>query len=91
VFLVTGFANGGRERFTRFLADHYHSPTDDLSLPFDWNAGARFARLNYLIAREIADGEQAPRWYAGSFFGDLFGGNQRRARRPTDIQEAASR
>jgi hypothetical protein len=89
VFLVTGFANGGRERFTRFLADHYHGPTDDLSLPFDWNAGARFARLNYLIAREIADGELAPRWYAGSFFGDLFGGSQRRARRPT--HEAASR
>jgi len=82
VFLMTGFANGGRERFTDFLAHHYHSPSDDLSLPIDWQAGARFARLNYLIAREIADGPAVPQWYQGSFFGDAFGGNQPRAPQP---------
>jgi hypothetical protein len=82
VFLMTGFANGGRERFTDFLAHHYHSPSDDLSLPIDWRAGARFARLNYLIAREVADGPGAPRWYRGSFFGDAFGGDQPRAPMP---------
>lgn len=82
VFLMTGFANQGRERFTDFLAHHYHSPSDDLSLPFNWHAGARFARLNYLIAREIADGAQTPRWYRGSFFGDAFGGDQPRAPQP---------
>ena len=26
VFLMTGFANGGRERFTAFLDTSYHSP-----------------------------------------------------------------
>ena len=31
VFLMTGFANGGRERFTAFLEIEYHSPSDDLS------------------------------------------------------------
>jgi hypothetical protein len=82
VFLMTGFANGGRERFTDFLAHHYHRPSDDLSLPIDWRAGARFARLNYLIAREIADGASAPRWYQGSFFGDAFGGDRPRAPMP---------
>ena len=85
VFLMTGFANGGREHFTDFLAHHYHSPSDDLSLPIDWRAGARFARLNYLIAREIADGPTAPLWYQGSFFGDAFGGNQPRAPQPAAI------
>lgn len=93
IFLVTGFAAGGRERFTSFLASHYHTPSDDLRLPFDWNAGARFARLNYLIAREIADADEAPRWYAESFFGDLFGGSQQRATRPSsgDSPGAGSR
>lgn len=81
VFLMTGFAGEGRERFTRFLADTYHSPRDDLNLPFDWQAGARFAQLNYLIAREIADSRDVPRWYADSFFGDAVAAGQPRAQR----------
>ena len=72
VFLMTGFSGEGAERFRSFLANEYHSPRDDMSLPFDWNAGARFAELNYLIAREIADASEAPRWYRGSFFGAAF-------------------
>ena len=71
VFLMTGFANGGREKFTHFLSTHYHKVTDDLRLPIDWRAGAKFARINYEIAREIADSPQAPRWYADSFFGKV--------------------
>jgi Zn-dependent M28 family amino/carboxypeptidase len=82
VFLMTGFANGGRERFQGFLGTEYHSPRDDLSLPFNWQAGARFAQLNYLIAREIADGPEAPLWYADSYFGKTLGGDQPRAERP---------
>ena len=82
VFLMTGFEGDGRERFTHFLENQYHSPQDDLALPFDWNAGARFAQLNYLIAREIADGPEAPLWYADSFFGGAVGGDQQRAQRP---------
>lgn len=72
VFLMTGFANGGKEKFTHFLSTDYHKVSDDLSLPIDWKAGAKFARINYLIAREIADADEAPRWYAKDFFGDTF-------------------
>ena len=72
VFLMTGFGNGGDKQFTNFLATNYHSPRDDLKQPINWEAGAKFARLNYLIAREIADSDQAPRWYSKSFFGDTF-------------------
>ncbi len=82
VFLMTGFAGEGRREFTAFLANRYHKPNDDLGQAFDWAAGARFAQLNYLIAREIADGTETPLWYADSFFGDAFGGGQRRAPRP---------
>ncbi len=72
VFLMTGFQNGGEKAFKDFLATHYHKVSDDLSLPIDWNAAAKFARINMLIAAEIANGDTAPRWYQGSFFGDLF-------------------
>jgi hypothetical protein len=68
IFLMTGFGGEGERRFRGFLANEYHSPKDDLSLPFDWRAGARFAELNYRIAREIANAPQAPRWYQGSPF-----------------------
>jgi Zn-dependent M28 family amino/carboxypeptidase len=82
VFLMTGFANGGEERFRSFLGGEYHSVRDDLNLPFNWRAGARFAELNYRIAQELANAQAAPRWYRGSFFGDTLGGDQPRAERP---------
>lgn len=69
VFLMTGFGNGGDKQFTNFLKTNYHSPRDDLNQPINWEAGAKFARINYLIAREIADADEAPRWYSDSFFG----------------------
>jgi len=69
VFLMTGFAGEGEKQFRDFLATHYHKPSDEPGLPFNWNAGAKFARLNYLIANEIANGDQAPLWYRDSFFG----------------------
>ena len=81
VFLMTGFAGEGRQRFTNFLDTRYHSPSDDLTLPFDWAAGAKFAQLNYLIAREIADEAETPMWYADSFFGAAVGAGQRQAER----------
>ena len=82
VFLMTGFAGEGGQRFRDFLATHYHKPSDQLDLPIDWEAGAKFARLNYLIAREIADAPQAPRWYGDSFFGTTLAPNAPKAPRP---------
>jgi Zn-dependent M28 family amino/carboxypeptidase len=81
VFLMTGFGNGGREKFTSFLQTHYHQPSDEVGLPFDWDAGAKFVRMNYLIARSIADAEEAPRWYADSFFGSTFAPSAPKAQR----------
>ena len=72
IMLATGFAGEGREKFMNFLSKTYHRPNDDLGQPFNWQAGAKFARINYLIAREIADGAEAPHWYAGNFFGNTF-------------------
>ncbi len=42
------------------------------SLPIDYAAGARFALVNYLIARELANDAARPQWNTGDFFGGLF-------------------
>jgi hypothetical protein len=82
VFLVTGFANGGEKAFRDFLAKNYHKASDQVDQPFDWQAGAKFAQINYLIAREIADSAEAPRWYEGNSFGDRYAPGQPRAPAP---------
>ncbi|HTG39400.1 M20/M25/M40 family metallo-hydrolase [Sphingomonas sp.] len=82
VFLVTGFANGGEKVFKDFLANHYHKPSDEVSLPFNWVAGAKFARVNYNIARALADAPAAPVWYEDSEFGKLYAADAPKAKRP---------
>jgi hypothetical protein len=78
IFLMTGWntpagAGEGGKVFMDFLGTHYHRPSDDLNLPVDYAAGAKFAYVNYLIAREIANAADRPRWNEGDFFGGLFG------------------
>jgi Zn-dependent M28 family amino/carboxypeptidase len=82
VFLMTGFAGEGEKQFRNFLVTNYHNPKDDMNQPINWDAGAKFARLNYLIAREIADAPEAPAWYSDSFFGKTFGKGQKMVARP---------
>ena len=72
VFLALGFENGGEAATRGFLAKHYHRPSDDVTLPIDYDAAARFAILNAKIARRLADAETKPHWREGDFFGDLF-------------------
>ena len=82
VFLMTGFKNGGDKIFADFLKTHYHRVSDQPSLPFNWNAAAKFARINTLIAAEIANADEAPKWYQGSFFGGVFAGDAAKAADP---------
>lgn len=72
VFLMTGFQNGGEAKFRGFLAGCYHRPCDDLAQPIDYQAGAKFAALNYEITRELADADSKPLWNKGDFFGVRF-------------------
>ncbi len=82
VFLMTGFAGPGKAAFEHFLKTDYHKPSDQIDLPFHWEAAAKFARVNHAIAREIADAAEAPRWYEGDFFGDAFAADQPKAAKP---------
>jgi Zn-dependent M28 family amino/carboxypeptidase len=81
VFLATGFANGGEKAWQAYLAGAYHHPNDDLQQQIDWEAGARFAEVNYRITRAMADADATPRWNQGDFFGDTFAPNAPRAAR----------
>jgi Peptidase family M28 len=89
VFLMTGFQGEGEARFRSFLNNEYHSPADDMTLPFNWRAAAKWSELNYRITREIANAPEAPRWYQDSYFGQRFGGNQPRAQRGPEAMQPA--
>ncbi len=56
-----------------FLKNTYHRVGDDLSLPFNYDAAARFTLVNFNIGVEIANASERPKWNKGNFFGDTFG------------------
>ncbi|HEY1607280.1 MAG TPA: M28 family metallopeptidase [Allosphingosinicella sp.] len=85
IMLATGFANGGAEKWKAFLRGAYHHPNDDLTQPIDWDSGARFAELNYLISRDLANADHRPLWYKGDYFADLFAPNAPRAVPPAHL------
>ncbi|MDB5679302.1 M28 family metallopeptidase [Sphingomonas bacterium] len=74
VFLWPGYKGGGKAAWEEFMKNHYHQPSDEISLPLDWEQGVRFVTVNYTIAREIADTDDRPRWNKGDYFGTFYGG-----------------
>jgi hypothetical protein len=74
VFLETGPGGPGKAATEDFLAHRYHQPSDDLSAPFDWAAGREFVKVNYLIAKALADAPDRPHWVKGDYFGTLYKG-----------------
>jgi len=74
ISLTPGPAGPGKAAIEDFLEHHYHQPSDDMSLPFDWAAGRAFVKINYQIARAIADAPDRPRWVKGDYFGTAFKG-----------------
>ena len=81
IMLATGYGGGGKAAWDTFLANHYHQPSDDLTLPIRWGQGARFAELNWRIMERIANAKDVPQWYQGDFFGDRFSPTTARASR----------
>jgi Zn-dependent M28 family amino/carboxypeptidase len=77
IFLATGMGSFKKDEdppkiWGEFFAKYYRQASDDTKLPFNYDAAARFAQLNYMIALEIADTRQKPTWNKGDFFGDTF-------------------
>jgi len=63
----------GTSEVGHWRVEHYHSPNDDLSQPFDWPSGAKFTSMAFWTAWMAADTPQPPRWNPGDFFGSRFG------------------
>lgn len=62
--------DGGIPASVQWLRTTYHKPSDDMSQPFDFEAGAKFVKLNFLIGYLVAQEDEAPRWKPGDFFGE---------------------
>jgi hypothetical protein len=75
VFPVSGNDGSadGTSEVGHWRVEHYHSPNDDMSQPFDWPSGARFTSMAFWAAWMAADAKDAPRWNPGDFFGGRFG------------------
>lgn len=87
VFLKTGWTDtkGGlacKEAERKFRLNNYHEVSDQLDLPFDWNAAAKWMRLNIGIIRGLANAKAAPRWYEGDYFGNAFAAGAPKAKKP---------
>jgi len=50
----------------------YHKPQDDMSQPFDFEAGAQYARFHWLCGYKIAQEAARPRWNPLDFFGRTY-------------------
>lgn len=74
VSLEPGPAGPGKAASEDFIQHHYHQPSDDMRLPFDWTAARAFVKMNYLVAKEIANAPDRPRWVKGDYFGTLYKG-----------------
>jgi hypothetical protein len=68
ILMFTGHANGGKPQWDKFFDKNYHQVSDDLSLPINWGALARYGELNYRIARELADNPKRASWMPGDYF-----------------------
>lgn len=79
LFIKSGFKTGdpaldGSAINAGYRRDVYHKPNDDMSQPFDFEAGASHAKLNFLTGWLVAQETTRPAWNAGDFFGGVFGG-----------------
>ena len=74
VFLNSGALSddpaGGGPAIVQWLRTTYHQPSDDMSQTFDFEAGAKFVRMNFLIGYLVAQADEAPRWNPGDFFAE---------------------
>jgi hypothetical protein len=78
VFITSGRqCEGGAPADTMMAAwrsGQYHNVSDDMSQKMDFNSGVRFARTNFEIALDVANGAQRPTWNPGDYFGEKFAG-----------------
>jgi Zn-dependent M28 family amino/carboxypeptidase len=63
----------GEKILREWMVTTYHKPTDDIKQEMDFEAGADYARLEFLIGALVANAAERPRWNEGDFLGEKFG------------------
>ena len=58
--------------FQEHRLNHYHTVSDDLNRPVDWDSVERFTRAHIRIGQAIADNPERPTWNDGDFFAIRF-------------------
>jgi Zn-dependent M28 family amino/carboxypeptidase len=54
--------------------DHvYHTPKEDMNQKLDFEAGAKYARYNFLLGYLVVQKTERPAWNPGDFFGETYG------------------
>jgi Zn-dependent M28 family amino/carboxypeptidase len=66
-------AKNGAEIERDWIKNYYHSPQDDMNQPLDFNAAAKYTRLNLALGYAIANQDPRPTWNPGDYFGMTFG------------------
>ncbi|MBS1949999.1 MAG: M28 family peptidase [Cytophagales bacterium] len=78
LFIKSGFMTVPQDTVNRAKSDVgwrstiYHSPQDDMSQPFDFNAATMHVKINFLTGYFAANEPNAPTWNEGDFFGKKF-------------------
>jgi hypothetical protein len=62
-----------REIEAKWEENIYHHPQDDMSQPFLFEEGAKYARFNFLVGYLVAQKTERPTWNKGDFFGEHAG------------------
>ncbi|MGI4886235.1 MAG: M28 family peptidase [Janthinobacterium lividum] len=66
--------NNLSEQVQQWRALTYHKPQDNFAGgTFDWDAGRKYAQLNFLVGYQVAQATARPTWNKGDFFGARFG------------------
>jgi len=60
--------NNLNETVAKWRAKYYHKPQDDINGIFDFNAGKKYAQLNFLIGYLVAQEQARPEWTKGDIF-----------------------
>ena len=62
----------GEKILRDWMITHYHQPSDDMKQEMDFEAGADYARLEFLIGYLVVNAPERPRWNEGAFLGERF-------------------
>lgn len=60
--------NNLNEFVVKWRAKYYHKPQDDINGVFDFEAGRKYAQLNFLIGYLVANDVERPEWNPGDIF-----------------------